>query len=150
MPAAVTVTDLSTHGGLVTGPGVATVLICGKPAAVLGERVLPVDELVGPAQPLQLLRRHPEGGDDDDVRLPEVRHLGEEAPRHADRLGRDAQALQVVVLSVQYALFRSYRGTGAFLLWSAAVGVGTVAFFLRDHATIGIRRRRATRCTTPA
>ncbi|GEM_PF-1801051 len=47
------------------------------------------------------------------------------------------QALQVVVLSVQYALFRSYRGTGAFLLWSAAVGVGTVAFFLRDHATIG-------------
>lgn len=47
------------------------------------------------------------------------------------------QALQVVVLSVQYALFRSYRGTGAFLLWSAAVGAGTVAFFLRDHATIG-------------
>ncbi len=47
------------------------------------------------------------------------------------------QALQVVVLSVQYALFRSYRGTGAFLLWSAAVGVGAAAFLFRDHPTIG-------------
>ncbi len=47
------------------------------------------------------------------------------------------QALQVVVLSVQYALFRSYRGTGAFLLWSAAVGAGSVAFLFRDHATFG-------------
>ncbi|MHB1045669.1 MAG: sensor histidine kinase [Thermoanaerobaculia bacterium] len=48
-----------------------------------------------------------------------------------------AQAVQVVVLSVQYALFRSYRGTGAFLLWSAAVGAGSAAFLLRDHATFG-------------
>ncbi|HQN09445.1 MAG TPA: ATP-binding protein [Thermoanaerobaculia bacterium] len=47
------------------------------------------------------------------------------------------QALQVVVLSVQYALFRSYRGTGAFLLWSAAVGAGSVAFLFRDHETLG-------------
>jgi len=47
------------------------------------------------------------------------------------------QALQVVVLSVQYAVFRSYRGTGAFLLWSTAVGIGTVAFLLRDDPTIG-------------
>ncbi|HMM34870.1 MAG TPA: hypothetical protein PKA62_09065, partial [Thermoanaerobaculia bacterium] len=47
------------------------------------------------------------------------------------------QALQVVVLSVQYAVFRSYRGTGAFLLWSTAVGIGTAAFFLRDDPTIG-------------
>lgn len=47
------------------------------------------------------------------------------------------QAVQVVVLSVQYALFRSYRGTGAFLIWSGAVGAGSVAFLLRDHATFG-------------
>lgn len=47
------------------------------------------------------------------------------------------QALQVVVLSVQYALFRTYRGTGAFLLWSAAVGSGSVAFLFRDHETFG-------------
>ncbi len=34
MPAAVRVTDTSNHGGLVTGPGVATVLIGGLAAAV--------------------------------------------------------------------------------------------------------------------
>ncbi len=37
MPSAARVTDQSNHGGTVTGPGVATVLIGGKPAAVLGD-----------------------------------------------------------------------------------------------------------------
>lgn len=37
MPAAARVTDLSNHGGTITGPGVATVLIGGKPAAVAGD-----------------------------------------------------------------------------------------------------------------
>jgi uncharacterized Zn-binding protein involved in type VI secretion len=34
MPAAARVTDISTHGGNLIGPGVATVLIGGLPAAV--------------------------------------------------------------------------------------------------------------------
>jgi uncharacterized Zn-binding protein involved in type VI secretion len=37
MPAAVCIGDISNHGGTVTGPGVATVLIGGKPAAVVGD-----------------------------------------------------------------------------------------------------------------
>ncbi|MBK8889457.1 MAG: PAAR domain-containing protein [Dechloromonas sp.] len=37
MPAAVCVGDVSNHGGTVVGPGVATVMIAGKPAAVLGD-----------------------------------------------------------------------------------------------------------------
>ncbi len=37
MPAAVTVGDTSTHGGTIVGPGAATVLIGGKPAAVAGD-----------------------------------------------------------------------------------------------------------------
>ncbi|MFE1437292.1 PAAR domain-containing protein [Streptomyces sp. NPDC058739] len=37
MPAAARVTDLTTHGGAVAGPGAATVLIAGLPAAVLGD-----------------------------------------------------------------------------------------------------------------
>ncbi|MEO8602751.1 MAG: PAAR domain-containing protein [bacterium] len=37
MPPATRVGDLSTHGGAVTGPGVATVLIGGQPAAVAGD-----------------------------------------------------------------------------------------------------------------
>jgi uncharacterized Zn-binding protein involved in type VI secretion len=37
MPAAARVTDLSTHGGVVVGPGVPTVLVAGMPAAVLGD-----------------------------------------------------------------------------------------------------------------
>lgn len=35
MPAAARLTDLSSHGGIVTGPGCATVLIGGQPAAVV-------------------------------------------------------------------------------------------------------------------
>ena len=34
MPAAARLLDTSTHGGTITGPGVATVLIGGMPAAV--------------------------------------------------------------------------------------------------------------------
>jgi len=37
MPAAARVGDTSTHGGVITGPGVATVLIGGMPAAVAGD-----------------------------------------------------------------------------------------------------------------
>lgn len=37
MPAAARVGDVTNHGGTVTGPGVATVLIGGMPAAVLGD-----------------------------------------------------------------------------------------------------------------
>lgn len=37
MPAAACVGDITSHGGSVSGPGVATVLIGGKPAAVLGD-----------------------------------------------------------------------------------------------------------------
>ena len=37
MPAAVRVTDTTNHGGTVIGPGIATVLIGGMPAAVLGD-----------------------------------------------------------------------------------------------------------------
>lgn len=37
MPAAVRVTDTTNHGGTVIGPGVATVLIGGMPAAVLSD-----------------------------------------------------------------------------------------------------------------
>lgn len=37
MPPAARVTDATGHPGLVSGPGVATVLIAGLPAAVLGD-----------------------------------------------------------------------------------------------------------------
>ncbi len=37
MAAAVRVGDVSQHGGTITGPGVATVLIAGQPAAVAGD-----------------------------------------------------------------------------------------------------------------
>lgn len=37
MAAAVRVGDLTTHGGVVAGPGAATVLIGGMPAAVVGD-----------------------------------------------------------------------------------------------------------------
>jgi len=37
MPAAARVGDVSNHGGTITGPGVATVLIGGMPAAVAGD-----------------------------------------------------------------------------------------------------------------
>jgi uncharacterized Zn-binding protein involved in type VI secretion len=37
MPAAARVGDLTGHPGVITGPGVATVLIGGMPASVLGD-----------------------------------------------------------------------------------------------------------------
>lgn len=37
MPPAARVTDTTTHGGTITGPGVATVLVKGVPAAVAGD-----------------------------------------------------------------------------------------------------------------
>lgn len=37
MPGAARVTDPTTHGGTVVGPGVATVMIGGMPAGVLGD-----------------------------------------------------------------------------------------------------------------
>lgn len=37
MPAAACVGDPSNHGGIITGPGVPTVMIGGKPAAVMGD-----------------------------------------------------------------------------------------------------------------
>jgi len=37
MPPAARVGDTTVHGGVVTGPGVPTVLIGGQPAAVLGD-----------------------------------------------------------------------------------------------------------------
>ncbi|HVD96931.1 MAG TPA: PAAR domain-containing protein [Cytophagaceae bacterium] len=37
MPAAAVVGDTTNHGGTIVGPGVATVMIGGKPAAVAGD-----------------------------------------------------------------------------------------------------------------
>jgi uncharacterized Zn-binding protein involved in type VI secretion len=37
MPGAARVGDPTVHGGVVTGPGVATVLVGGQPAAVVGD-----------------------------------------------------------------------------------------------------------------
>ena len=37
MPAAARVTDVTTHGGTIVGPGEATVLIGGMPASVIGD-----------------------------------------------------------------------------------------------------------------
>ena len=37
MPAAARVGDTSNHGGTITGPGVSTVMVGGKPAAVAGD-----------------------------------------------------------------------------------------------------------------
>jgi uncharacterized Zn-binding protein involved in type VI secretion len=37
MPPAARVTDVTTHGGTIVGPGAATVLIGGMPAAVAGD-----------------------------------------------------------------------------------------------------------------
>ncbi|MFH1373535.1 MAG: PAAR domain-containing protein [bacterium] len=37
MPSAARLGDTTNHGGTITGPGVSTVLISGKPAAVVGD-----------------------------------------------------------------------------------------------------------------
>lgn len=52
MPPAARVTDSTVHGGVVTGPGVATVLIGGMPAAVLGDiHVCPIQPGHPPSTP---------------------------------------------------------------------------------------------------
>ncbi|MEM7105407.1 MAG: PAAR domain-containing protein [Bacteroidota bacterium] len=48
MPPAARVTDLTNHGGTVVGPGEATVLIGGVPAAVVGDNhVCPIPPNTG-------------------------------------------------------------------------------------------------------
>lgn len=48
MPAAARVGDTTTHGGTIAGPGVATVLIKGKPAAIFGDNhVCPIPPNTG-------------------------------------------------------------------------------------------------------
>ncbi len=37
MPAAAVVGDTTNHGGTIVGPGISTVMIGGKPAAVMGD-----------------------------------------------------------------------------------------------------------------
>lgn len=37
MPSAVRITDVTNHGGTVTGPGASNVMIGGKPASVAGD-----------------------------------------------------------------------------------------------------------------
>lgn len=57
MPAAARVTDLSTHGGTIVGPGVATVLIGGLPAAVATDQhvcALPPPNHVPTASPFPM------------------------------------------------------------------------------------------------
>lgn len=47
MPSAARLADTSTHGGIVIGPGVATVLIGGMPAAVVTDQhVCPIPPIV--------------------------------------------------------------------------------------------------------
>lgn len=48
MPPAVRVTDVSTHGGTIVGPGMPTVLIGSLPAAVVGDNhVCPIPPNTG-------------------------------------------------------------------------------------------------------
>ncbi len=55
MPAAARVTDVTTHGGTIVGPGVATVLIGGMPAAVMGDtHVCPIVPPHPPSSPFIL------------------------------------------------------------------------------------------------
>ena len=59
MPGAARVGDTTAHGGTVVGPGVATVLIAGMPAAVVGDMhacVIPPPSHV-PASPFVAARR---------------------------------------------------------------------------------------------
>ncbi len=52
MPPAARVGDPTAHPGVITGPGVATVLIAGQPAAVLGDlHTCSMPPLAGPHPP---------------------------------------------------------------------------------------------------
>ena len=57
MPPAARITDVSTHGGTIVGPGVPTVLIEGVPASVAGDThtcVLPPQSHVPTVSPFPL------------------------------------------------------------------------------------------------
>ena len=52
MPAAARITDMTAHPGVISGPGVATVLIGGLPAAVVGDlHICSMPPLAGPHPP---------------------------------------------------------------------------------------------------
>ena len=68
MPPAARVTDMTGHPGVITGPGVSTVLIGGLPAAVLGDLhtcsfpppvVHPPTPMAGPGVPTVLIGGRP-------------------------------------------------------------------------------------------
>ncbi|HEY8550347.1 MAG TPA: PAAR domain-containing protein [Vicinamibacterales bacterium] len=57
MPPAARVTDPSGHPGIITGPGVPTVLIGGLPAAVLGDlHTCAMPPLAGPHPPSPIVK----------------------------------------------------------------------------------------------
>lgn len=57
MPPAARVTDTTAHPGLISGPGVATVLIGGLPAAVLGDmHACSMPPLAGPHPPTPIVK----------------------------------------------------------------------------------------------
>ena len=57
MPPAARVTDPSGHPGLITGPGVSSVIIGGLPAAVLGDlHTCAMPPLAGPHPPTPLVK----------------------------------------------------------------------------------------------
>lgn len=57
MPPAARVTDPTGHPGLISGPGVATVLIGGLPAAVLGDtHACSMPPLAGPHPPTPIVK----------------------------------------------------------------------------------------------
>lgn len=78
MPFAARVGDMTAHGGVITGPGVATVLIGSMPAAVLGDlHTCPVPPPAGPHPPSPIL---PPG-------CPTVLIAGRPAARVGDMVG---------------------------------------------------------------
>lgn len=57
MPPAARVTDPTGHPGIITGPGVPTVLIGGMPAAVLGDlHACSMPPLAGPHPPSPIIK----------------------------------------------------------------------------------------------
>lgn len=57
MPPAARITDPTAHPGVVTGPGVPTVLIGGLPAAVLGDlHTCAMPPLAGPHPPTPIVK----------------------------------------------------------------------------------------------
>lgn len=57
MPPAARVTDPTGHPGIITGPGVPTVLIGGMPAAVLGDlHACSMPPLAGPHPPTPIVK----------------------------------------------------------------------------------------------